>query len=659
MLKIQDNKKLQQAANEARGLAIDAIEKCASGHLGLPLGCAEIGAVLFSEILNIDPSQPKWLNRDRFILSAGHGSMFIYSWLHLSGFNLSIDDLKNFRIKGSKTPGHPEFEETEGVEATSGPLGQGIGNAVGMAISEKMAEARFNTADNKIFDHKVWCLAGDGCMQEGVSAEAAALAGTLKLGNLVVVYDSNDVTLDAMADKTMAEDTAMRFTSYGWEVSQCNGHDIDAVRKTFNDVKNSTSDKPKLVICKTIIAKGIEEVQNCAKGHGEGGAKFAEKARKSIGLPDEKFYVSQETYALFNEIAQTRKEISAQWQAKFDAWKSANPEKAKELDVCLNRKNSVSAEELLKLIPTFPADDKSATRASSGVVMNALAKNLPYMITGSADLFGSTKNYLKDMGDFSADNNAGRNLWFGIREHAMGAIVNGIAYYGLFEASCATFLTFAGYMMGSIRVSALSRLPVQYVFTHDSVGVGMDGPTHQPVEMASILRCIPRLNVIRPADSEECAAAWACAVARKDGPTALILSRQNLPLVAEVDAQTKRMGTLKGAYVAKKETEELKKIVIATGSELSLALKVAKDIPSMRVVSMPSMEIFDAQPQQYKDEILSKCEEVVAVEAGVSALWYKYANRVVATDDFGFSADAPFLFDAFGFTEEKLKQTLA
>ncbi len=652
-MSIYENKILQQAANEARGLAIDAIEKCASGHLGLPLGCAEIGAVLFSEILDINPKMPKWLNRDRFILSAGHGSMFIYSWLHLSGFNLSIDDIKKFRMKGSKTPGHPEFGETEGVEATSGPLGQGIGNAVGMAISEKMAAARFNTADFDIFNHKVWCLAGDGCIQEGVSQEAAALAGTLKLGNLVVLYDSNDVTLDAMADKTMAENTAMRFESYGWEVSQANGHDIDAVRAALNAAKASTSNKPKMVIFKTTIAKGIEEVENSAKGHGEGGAKFAEKARKGLGLPDEKFFVSAQTYAIFADAQKQRDVATAQWQAKFDAWKNANPEKAEELDLCLNRKQKLSAEEIMKCIPEFPADDKSATRASGGVIMSALAKKYPFMITGSADLFGSTKNYLKDQGDYSAENEAGRNIWFGIREHAMGAISNGIAYYGIFEPSCATFLTFAGYMLGSVRVTALSKLPVQFVFTHDSIGVGMDGPTHQPVEMVSILRCIPNLDVIRPADSEECVAAWAHALA-KNGPTALILSRQNLPIQSSIPVDVRRNGTLKGAYVAIKEKSALKKIVIATGSELQFAVKASQADDSIRVVSMPSMEIFDAQPQEYKDEVLPKGCEIVAIEAGVSLPWHKYADRIIATDDFGFSADAPYLYEAFGISEKSI-----
>ncbi len=650
------NEILQNAANEARGLAIDAINACSSGHLGLPLGCAEIGAVLFGEILKIDPKTPSWPNRDKFVLSAGHGSMFLYSWLHISGYDLSIEDIKNFRQKGSKTPGHPEFGETVGVEATSGPLGQGIGNAVGMAVSEKMSEAAFNTPDFKIFDHKIWCLAGDGCMQEGISAEAAAFAGVQKLGNLVLMYDSNDVTLDAMADKTMAEDTAKRFEAYGWEVSKCDGHDIDAIRKALTAARDSVSDKPKLVIFKTTIAKGIPEVENSAKGHGEGGAKFADAARRGLGLPEEKFFVSKATYEYFGKALERRAQVRKKWDELFAKWQKANPELAAKLEKCVNRKNDApSAEELLKLVPEFPADDKSATRASGGKIMNALAKALPYMVTGAADLFGSTKNKLDGAGDFSPSDRGGRNIWFGIREHAMGAISNGIAYCGIFEPSCATFLTFAGYMLGSIRVSALSRLQMQYIFTHDSIGVGMDGPTHQPVEMVSILRCIPRLDVIRPADSEECAAAWAAALARKDGPTALILSRQNLPLLSKVPAQTKRLGTLKGAYIAKREIGKLEKIVIATGSEVQWAMKAGEMEATTRVVSMPSMEIFERQSAEYKEEVLpSSCTNRIAIEAGVSLPWYKYAKKVVATDDFGFSADAPYLFEAFNIGEKPL-----
>ncbi len=650
------NEILQNAANEARGLAIDAINACSSGHLGLPLGCAEIGAVLFGEILKIDPKTPSWPNRDKFVLSAGHGSMFLYSWLHISGYDLSIEDIKNFRQKGSKTPGHPEFGETVGVEATSGPLGQGIGNAVGMAVSEKMSEAAFNTPDFKIFDHKIWCLAGDGCMQEGISAEAAAFAGVQKLGNLVLMYDSNDVTLDAMADKTMAEDTAKRFEAYGWEVSKCDGHDIDAIRKALTAARDSVSDKPKLVIFKTTIAKGIPEVENSAKGHGEGGAKFADAARRGLGLPEEKFFVSKATYEYFGKALERRAQVRKEWDELFAKWQKANPELAAKLEKCVNKKKDApSAEELLKLVPEFPADDKSATRASGGKIMNALAKTLPYMVTGAADLFGSTKNKLDGAGDFSPSDRGGRNIWFGIREHAMGAISNGIAYCGIFEPSCATFLTFAGYMLGSIRVSALSRLQMQYIFTHDSIGVGMDGPTHQPVEMVSILRCIPRLDVIRPADSEECAAAWAAALARKDGPTALILSRQNLPLLSKVPAQTKRLGTLKGAYIAKREIGKLEKIVIATGSEVQWAMKAGEIEATTRVVSMPSMEIFERQSAEYKEEVLpSSCTNRIAIEAGVSLPWYKYAKKVVATDDFGFSADAPYLFEAFNIGEKPL-----
>ena len=648
---------LQNAANEARGLAMDAIAKCNSGHLGLPLGCAEIGAVLFSEFLKFDPSDPQWPNRDRFILSAGHGSMFLYAWLNISGYAVTVEDIKNFRMKGSITPGHPEFRETPGVEVTSGPLGQGIANAVGFALSEKMAEARFNTPEHKIFDHRIWCLAGDGCMQEGISSEAAALAGVWKLDNLVLLYDSNDVTLDAPAARTMASDTRKRFESLGWEVIVCpQGNDIIAVRKALRKAAKSKTQKPHLVIFKTTIAKGIPEVAGTSKGHGEGGAKFVEQAKKNLGLPEVGFYVSPETRKFFKKAVAKKVKLHKAWNAEFEAWKAASPDKAEILDACLTRRGAQNAEEVLSVIPEFPLDDKSATRASCGKILSTVAQKLPFIVTGSADLFGSTKNYLKDLGDFSAATPAGRNIWFGIREHAMGAITNGLAYCGLFEPSCATFLTFAGYMMGAIRVAALARLPLQYVFTHDSIGVGMDGPTHQPVEMVSILRCIPRLDVIRPADSEETAAAVAMSVSRKDGPTALILSRQNLPLITDVSAAQKREGTLKGAYVIKAETAPLAKIIIATGSEVAIALRAAHDEPATRVVSMPSMEVFERQSAEYREKILPQsCRNRIAIEAGVSRTWGKYASKTVSTDDFGFSADAPYLYEAFGINEQALK----
>lgn len=648
---------LQNAANEARGLAIDAVAARQSGHLGLPLGCAEIGAVLFGEILNIDPKKPGWLNRDRFVLSAGHGSMFLYAWLHMAGFDISRQDVANFRVMGSKTPGHPEFGETPGVEATSGPLGQGIGNAVGMAISEKMAQARFNTEGEKIIDHKVYCLAGDGCMQEGVASEACALAAHYKLDNLILMYDSNDVTLDASACKSQSEDTAKRFLAYGFEVFTADGHSLEAIRAVLKKAAKRENGKPKLVIFKTTIAKGIAEVQGTAKGHGEGGAKFAEAARKSLGLPDEKFYVSAATCEYFAKLAKKRARKCRAWEKAFAAWKLNNAEKAAELDDCLNKASVYSdPRKLLSFIPEFPNTDHSASRASGGAILNSLAQKMPNIVSGSADLYGSTKNYIKEGGDFSPENPAGRNIYYGIREHAMGAITNGICYYGLFTPSCATFLTFAGYMMGSIRVAALARLPVQYIFTHDSIGVGYDGPTHQPVELVSILRSIPRLDVVRPADSEECAGAYAHAFSRQDGSTALILSRQDLSMLNEIPVQTRREGALRGAYVARRETQELERIIIATGSEVLLALKAADILGyGTRVVSMPCMEEFERQSEEYRESVLPKsCLNRTAVEAGVSLPWGKYASKFVGTDDFGFSADLPELMQAFGLTPENV-----
>ncbi|MGB0744450.1 MAG: transketolase family protein, partial [Opitutales bacterium] len=514
---------LSQAATQARGLAIDAVHACSSGHLGLPLGCAEIGAVLFGAGgLRYNPAEPKWLNRDRFVLSAGHGSMFIYSWLHLAGYHLSLDEVKNFRVLGSETPGHPEFGDTAGVEATTGPLGQGIGNAVGYALSGKRAAAKFNTAEHTIFDHHVFALHGDGCLQEGVAKESIAFAGHNQLDNLILIYDSNDVTLDAMADQTQSEDAEAYFTSQGWDAVTIDGHDFAAVSGAIAQAKENDNGKPKVIIAKTTIGKGIPEVEGTAAGHGEGGAKFAESARKGLGLPEETFFVSEEVREHFKGVATCAAEGFAEWKSTYDAWSAANPELAAEL-------TGPVPSDILSSIPEFDAGTKAATRASGGTIIQSVAKAVPQLITGSADLFGSTKNYIKDAGDFSGSDPLGRNIWFGIREHGMGAICNGIAYDGIFRASGATFLVFADYMRGSIRLAALAKLPVTYIFTHDSVGVGEDGPTHQPVETVSGLRVIPNLDVIRPGDCEETAAAFAAAMERQDGPTALILTRQNIP----------------------------------------------------------------------------------------------------------------------------------
>lgn len=642
---------LQKAANIARGLAMDAVHKSNSGHLGLPLGAAEVGAVLFGESLNYNPDAPKWLNRDRFILSAGHGSMFIYSWLHLSGYDLSIEEVSNFRQLHSKTPGHPESFETVGVECTTGPLGQGVGNAVGFALSGKRAAAKYNTADHTIFNHHIVALAGDGCLQEGVAREAAAFAAHSGLDNLILIFDSNDVTLDAMAKVTQSEDAAALWTALGWDVVTVDGHDLNAVKDAVETAKNSDNGKPKFIIARTLIGKGIPEVAGTAKAHGEGGAKFIDAARKALDLPEgEHFYVSDEVKAFFAEKKAASIKAHAEWQKTFDAWAAANPELAKELEG-----SNATAEDVLKSIPEYPAEGKAATRNSGGEIFNHVAKAVPQVITGSADLYGSTKNYIKDGGDFSSENALGRNIWFGIREHAMGAILNGIAYDGLFLGSGATFLVFADYVRPSIRLAALSKLPVTYIFTHDSVGVGEDGPTHQPVETVSGLRVIPNLDVIRPGDAEETAAAFAAAITRKDGPTLLALTRQDIPHQGGTPASVRREGTLKGGYVLVKETGELKTILLATGSEVQYAVEAAKELgDGVRVVSLPSFERFDRQTQAYKDEVLPPAvKSRVAIEAGVTALWWKYVGtegKVIGIDRFGISAPGATVFKELGIT---------
>ncbi|MES2593800.1 MAG: transketolase [Verrucomicrobiota bacterium] len=653
---------LAQAANEARGLAMDAVHKCSSGHLGLPLGAADVGAVLFGETLQCDPADPTWLNRDRFILSAGHGSMFIYSWLHLSGYDLSLDELTKFRVLGSHTPGHPESFETVGVECTTGPLGQGIGNAVGFALSGKMAAAKYNTAEHKILDNHIFALAGDGCLQEGVAREAVAFAAHNHLDNLIVIFDSNDVTLDAMAKVTQSEDTQALYTALGWDAVTIDGHDLDAIKAAIENAKSSDNGKPKIIIARTTIAKGIPEVAGTAKGHGEGGAKFVDAAKKGLGIPEgTHFYVSPEVTSYFADLKARRAAAHGEWNKTFSGWTAANADKAAELKAA--REGKLKAEDLLKAIPEYPAEGKAATRNSGGEILNKIAAVVPNLITGSADLFGSTKNYITGGGDFSATNPTGRNIWFGIREHAMGAICNGIAYDGLFYASGATFLVFADYCRPSIRLAALSKLPVVYIFTHDSVGVGEDGPTHQPVETVSGLRVIPNLDVIRPGDAEEAAAAFAAAISRPDGPTLLALSRQDLPHQGSASAATRREGTLKGGYVLVKETAPLEAIVIATGSEVQWAVEGAKGKPGVRVVSLPCFEIFDRQSAEYRESVLpAACTKRIAIEAGVSGLWWKYVGtqgQIIGIDRFGLSAPGNTVFKQLGITAEAVAKALA
>ena len=649
---------LASAAAQARGLAIDAVHQAGIGHLGLPLGCAELGAVLFGHALSINPDRPRWINRDRFVLSAGHGSMFLYAWLHLAGFELSLEDIKAFRQLHSKTPGHPEFHETPGVEATTGPLGQGIGNAVGMAVAGQMARARFNTAEHELFDYHVVCLAGDGCMQEGVGMEAVEFAGHQKLDNLILIYDSNDVTLDAMANKTQSANTAARFKAIEWDVQTVDGHDMAAFLKSFNKAKKAKSGKPQLIIARTLIGKGIPEVQGTAKAHGEGGAKFADAARLGLGLPaDPHFFVSDEVRTYFAAHKSRLVRAYNRWHKLFKAWREANADKAALLDAASTHP---TAAHLIEKIPVFPADAKHpGTRGSGREVLQPLAAELPLLISGSADLHGSTYNYINADKDFESTNRAGRNIRFGIREHTMAAMCNGIAYDGLFRPSCATFLVFADYSRPSMRIAALAKLPVIYIYTHDSVGVGEDGPTHQPVETVSALRLIPNFDVIRPADAEETAGAFAAALERTDGPTLLALTRQAVPMLHEIPPHVRRAGVLKGGYVAVQETAPLTLILIATGSELQLALAAAKELGAgTRVVSMPCTERFDRQPADYRESILpSACRKRVAIEAGVTSFWRKYVGldgKVVGIDRFGLSAPAPQVFKELGITTEAL-----
>jgi transketolase len=581
-----------------------------------------------------------------------------------------MEELKCFRQHHSMTPGHPEFPSSEhntpGIEATTGPLGAGIGNAVGMAAAAKLAAAKYNTKDHEIFDHHVIALCGDGCLQEGVSFEAASFAGHDGLDNLIVIYDQNDVTLDKMADFTQGIDHAKYFDSLGWNVISIDGHDLKAVDESIIKAKTTKNGKPTIIIAKTVIGQGVEEIEGTNAAHGEAGVAYQDSARKNLGLPvGDLFHVDPETRKFFEGRKAELKANYDTWTEKFNAWKEANPDLAKDLEIA-SSKTTPSIEELSAGIPEYDSSKNVATRQSGSDVLQFIAKMVPQYVSGSADLHGSNKNYINDGKNFGNPNIegksfAGRNFYFGIREHAMGTMLNGMAYYGLNIPSGSTFLVFADYMRASIRVAALSELPTSYILTHDSVGVGEDGPTHQPVEAVSGLRIIPNLDVMRPADPEEVAGAFIASVDRKNGPTALILSRQNVRTLNEISVADRRMGTLKGGYVALKETGDLKMILLGSGSELQWALDAAKDLgDGVRVVSMPCFERFERQDAAYKAEVLpSSCTKRVAIEAGVSGLWYKYVGldgKVIGTDKFGFSAPGDTVMAAFGMNAENLAE---
>ncbi len=641
---------LSRAATEARGLAMDAVQASQSGHLGLPLGCAEIGAVLYGYALKHNPEKPRWIGRDYFVLSAGHGSMFLYAWLHMSGYDLPMSEIKRFRQLHSRTPGHPEFGDTPGVECTTGPLGQGVGNAAGIAVACKMATARFNTAEHRIFDQHVICLAGDGCMQEGVASEAGAFAGHFGLDNLILIYDSNAVTLDAPATATQSEDTGARFKAYGFDVQEINEEDMQAFLDALNNAKENNNGRPKFIISHSLIGKGIPEVAGTYKAHGEAGAKFVDAGRKELGLPDEHYFVSKETYAYFAEHKKKLLADYERWEKTYNEWRNKNPELAKMLDNGIERN---VPKDLLSKIPEFPKDAKLATRKAGSEALQPIAQAMPLLMSGSADLHGSTLNYIKNGEDFTRENPKGRNIRFGIREHGMCAILNGISYHGLFRASGATFTVFTDYCRASIRLAALAKLPNAYIFTHDSIGVGEDGPTHEPVETISSVRVMPNIDVIRPADPEETAGAFVAAMERTDGPTLIALTRQVVPILNDVDLHARREGVRRGGYIAKRESEPLELIILSCGSELQHALAAAKELGAgTRVVSMPCTERFNREADEYREEVLPKnVRKRVAIEAGVPEIWYQYVGldgKVIGLHCFGLSAPGAEVMKEFG-----------
>lgn len=641
-----------KAVNTLRMLSVDQIENANSGHPGLPLGAAPMAYALFKNHLVRDSKDLNWKNRDRFVLSAGHGSALLYSLFYLFDYGLSLDDLKNFRQLDSKTPGHPEYGHTRGVEATTGPLGQGIAMAVGMAIAEEKLAALYNKDDLKLVDHYTYALVGDGCLMEGISNEASSLAGTLKLDKLIVLYDSNKISIEGSTDLAFSENVCDRYKALGWDTFVVHdGNDLDEINAKIEEAKKS--DKPALIEVKTKIGYGSPR-EDSAKAHGEPlGKEDRKSTREFFGLPDEDFYVDEDVRAHFQKIVEEntarvneKKKIEEEYAKKY-------PKEYEDYLAAFN----LEKKELLEDSYYDSFDKDMATRAISGEVLNKIAKDNIHIFGGSADLGPSNKTMLKGEEYFSADNRLGRNITFGVRENAMGAITNGILLHGGLRTYASTFLVFSDYLKPTIRLAALMNLPNVYIFTHDSIGVGEDGPTHQPIEHLAMLRSIPGIVVIRPADGRETAASLNLAFNSKNTPFVLALSRQNLPQLENSSRDIYR-----GAYIIKKEEEELEKIVIATGSEVSLALEAAEGLKGVRVVSMPSMEMFDAQSSDYKEEILpSNITKRISLEALSSFGWHKYIGMkgmAISIDTFGASGKGAEVFERFGFTKENIRRKI-
>ena len=654
------NKELDAVALSIRSLSIDAIEKANSGHPGLPLGAAELAAMLYAKILRHNPKNPQWVDRDRFVLSAGHGSMLLYAALHLAGYDLSLDDIRSFRQIGSRCAGHPEYGLTPGVEATTGPLGQGISTAVGMAIAEAMLAARFNTEEYRIVDHYTYALVGEGCLMEGVSSEASSLAGTLKLGKLIVYYDKNNITIDGSTDIAFTEDVAKRYEAYGWQVLHGSMYSYSDIEQLTAEAKKDP--RPSLIILDSVIGKGAPAVEGTAAAHGAplGQEKLAQ-AKKTLGLdPAKQFFVVPEAYRYFEERQKECAQAEADWNSRFAAWSTAHPERRKEWDRSFVQ-GGIDQTVLDGVAdPVFKKDEMIATRAASKTALNAFAKAFPNLVGGSADLQGPNAVALQDTQSFTAATPQGRYIHFGIREFAMATITNGIQLHGGFRAFCATFAVFSDYLRPALRLAALMRIPSIFVLTHDSIFVGEDGPTHQPVETLASLRAIPNLLVLRPADAEETAVAWRIALEQKDRPVCLILSRQNLPILEKADPQWKALMKAAGSYIVKDTIGTPDVTILATGSEVSLACEAAELAApkKVRVVSVPSKELLEAQASSCKAQLVGNNGRVMVAEAGVKQGWEGWVQSsekdIFSIERFGESGPAKKVAEHLGFTAQAL-----
>lgn len=643
--------------NTIRALCMDAVQKANSGHPGAPMGLAPAAYVLWTRVMNHNPENPGWLDRDRFVLSAGHASMLLYSLLHLSGYAVSLDDIKNFRQWNSKTPGHPEFGHTPGVETTTGPLGQGFANAVGMAMAERHLAARFNTPGHEIVDHYTYMICGDGDMMEGISSEAASLAGHLGLGRLICIYDDNDISIEGSTEIAFTEDVALRFKAYHWHILNVDdGNDIDAIYNAIQAAKAQTG-RPSLIVLRTHIAYGSPNKQDTADAHGAPlGEEEVRLTKKSLGLPEDTlFNIPDAVRHHFTQCVETGKDAEAGWQEKFQAYNKKYPDMTKKWVDAMSGFLTTGWD---KDIPEFSVSDGPiATRAASGKVLNAIAARLPTLIGGSADLAPSNKTYLDASHEFQKDAYDGRNIRFGVREHAMGGIMSGMFLHHGLRPYGGTFLVFADYLRPALRVAAIMNIPVIYVFTHDSIAVGEDGPTHQPVEHLVSLRAIPGLTVIRPADASETAQAWRQALQITNGPIALILSRQKLPILT---SNAVKDGLTKGAYVLADCDGKPDIILIGTGSEVHIILEAKARLfekgVAARVVSMPSWELFEKTSQKYKDRVLlPDVQTRLAVEAGSEMGWCRYVGTrgaVIGINSFGASAPGGLVMEKYGFTSE-------